>query len=121
MGITIDANKLVYELYPNLRKRLSDTAPFLDETFGNHLADQGLRHAVHRITNSRSNSSFTGSLPETDAFCLAQQMMSVGQLTNRGWINGVVMDMLVTAQRLACDQVRSYEISNGVEITGQTP
>lgn len=121
--ITVDANRFVYTLYPLVRGRLQQLAPFLDTTFGDRLADQSIRHGVHRITSYRSSGDFQGQLPKGDALYLAKMMMDAGfnnQLSGTG-TNGVVVDMLDTAQRVALEQIRAYEIQQDVEITGQTP
>ena len=120
--ITVDANNLVSTLYPRLRRCLKEAAPFLDEHFGDRLADQSLRHVLHSVTTSRSRGDFPNNLPKGDALFLARQMMDVG-FSGLGDIgtNTVVVEMLDVAQGLALNQVRSYEIRNDVVITGQTP
>jgi len=119
--VTVDANRLVYTLYPLVRGRLQEVAPFLDTTFGDHLADQSIRHGVHRITSYRSNGDFHGELPKGDAMFLAKQMQSVGFFGVGNSFNGVIIEMLDTAQRVALEQIRAHEIQCDIEITGQTP
>lgn len=49
-------------------------------------------------------------------------MMSVGfDDLNTSGANGVIVEMLDTAQSIALDQITSYELRNNIEITGQTP
>lgn len=48
--VTVNANELVSTLYPDVRNHLREVAPFLDDHFGNRLADQAIRHGVHRLT-----------------------------------------------------------------------
>ena len=118
MQITVNANQLVSELWPRLRSRLQSVAPFLDDNFGNHLADQAIRHDVHRVTTYRSQGTYKGTLSREEAPFLCQQMRHVGfnYILTSGYI-----DVLDTAQCLALEEIEGYEIRNGARITGQTP
>ena len=117
--VVIDANNLVNDLYPAVRERLQKDIPFLDEHFGNRLADQSLRHVVHRITGARSSGEFTGKLPVGEAIFLERQLGHVD--VNLGQGRGYYFQILVKAQEFALEEVLRLESRDGLEITGQTP
>lgn len=137
--VTIDANNFVYEKYPGLRERFRQdpTLSSVDGTFGDRLADQSLRHTVHRATARRNWGESLTELPETDIAYLTKMMRSVGfdigyqrnpiteMLGSEGGIDYADASyqyyQLLAAQRLAFEQLRQYEDANSVLITGQTP
>lgn len=120
--VTIDANQLVSTLYSALRQHIRSIAPFLDEHFGNHLADQALRHDVHRTTTYRHDGTSQEELPRGDAYFLASQMKSVGlDVGDTAGGSSLAIDLLHKVQNMALDHIRAYETANGILITGQTP
>lgn len=117
--VVIDANKLVHDLYPAVRERLKQEIPFLDEHFGNRLADQALRHVTHRITGARSKREFAGNLPVGEAIFLERQLGHVDVNLGQGRV--FYFQILAKAQEVALEEICRFESKDNLEIIGQTP
>ncbi|GEM_PF-3325354 len=117
--VVIDANKLDEYLYPAVREALGKRYTglrVLDEKFLDILADQSIRHTVHRLTFERNNSHPAGN---GDFLFLKEQMRSCGyDLVPQ--FDQIVLD----AHRIASDIVKYFELDGNdvqIEIWGQTP
>ena len=118
--ITVNPNDVVRELYPGVRSHITEAMPFLDKDFGDGLADQAIRHGLHRLTTERANGSYSGYLPRGDAGFLIKMMRDNGfQLGYGDGISPLSIGIAHTAQIAAHDFLKDYEYRKSVEITGQ--